>query len=270
MGLYSILKFGVPQNIKKFTVEDTSTIRANTKENAKEDMLKSILQFGRETAKDIMTSRMDIIALDIKTPFSEVVKLLAENSYSRVPIYSETKDNVVGILYIKDLLPYLNKSDKFRWSSLLRPQLCIPETKKIDNLFREFQTRKIHIAIVIDEYGGVAGLVTLEDIIEEIVGEIHDEYDDDSNPYVTLGTNTYVFDAKISLQNFEKLFNLNDTFFKDVEGDADTLAGFLIELIDSIPQKHQIVEFRQFRFEILGIDERHISKVKVSISPTAQ
>lgn len=257
----------IPDHIKYFKVEDNTVDLHEKKQqrDKKETMLKGILQFGNETVKDIMTSRLDVLDLDIKTPFSQVLKLISENSYSRVPVYSGTKDNIVGVLYIKDLLPYLGKPNKFRWSFLVRPQLSVPETKKIDNLLREFQTRKIHIAVVIDEYGGVSGIVTLEDIIEEIVGEINDEYDEDHFPYVSLGNDVYVFDAKTSLQDFCKLFNLESTFFDNVEGDADTVAGLLLDLIGDFPKKHQILCFRQFKFEILMVDERHISKVKVTV-----
>jgi len=234
----------------------------------KENLLKGILQFRNETVKDIMTSRLDIVDIDIRTSFQEVLRLVSEDSYSRVPVYSGTKDNIVGVLYIKDLLPYLGKSDKFRWSFLIRPQLSVPETKKIDNLLREFQSKKVHIAVVIDEYGGVSGIVTLEDIIEEIVGEINDEYDDDRRPYVALSDNTFVFDAKTSLQDFCKLFDIDSTFFDDAEGDADTIAGLLLDLFGDFPNKHQTIRFKQFEFEVLEVDERHISKVKVTVEDT--
>ena len=236
----------------------------NTEKNA--TMLKGILQFGNEIVRDIMTQRVDVLDLDVKAPFSEVLRIISENSYSRIPVYSGMKDNIIGILYIKDLLPYLNKPPKFRWSFLIRQQFSVPETKKIDNLLREFQKRKIHLAVVIDEYGGVSGIVTLEDIIEEIVGEINDEYDDDHSPYVSLDRNTYIFDTKMSLQNFSKMFNLESAFFDEVEGDADTIAGLLLDLFGDLPKKHQNISFHQFKFEILQVDERRISKVKVTIA----
>ncbi len=262
----------IADNIRTFRVESNTLGLANDKKpkDKKENLLKGILQFRNETVKDIMTSRLDIVDIDIKTSFQEVLRLVSENSYSRVPVYSGTKDNIVGVLYIKDLLPYLGKSDKFRWSFLIRPQLSVPETKKIDNLLREFQSRKVHIAVVIDEYGGVSGIVTLEDIIEEIVGEINDEYDEERRPYVALGENVYVFDAKTSLQDFCKLFDIDSSFFDDVEGDADTIAGLLIDLFGDFPNKHQTIRFKQFVFEVLEVDERHISKVKVSVENTSE
>ena len=271
-GSYKLVRGFLPHGIRSFRVEDpTATLTNKKPKYKKENILKGILQFGNETVKDIMTTRLDIVDIDIRTPFPEVVRLISENSYSRMPVYSGTKDNIVGVLYIKDLLPYLGKSDKFRWSFLIRPQLSVPETKKIDNLLREFQNKKVHIAVAIDEYGGVSGIVTLEDIIEEIVGEINDEYDDERRPYVALGNNKYVFDAKTSLQDFCKLFNLDSTFFDDIEGDADTVAGLLLDLVGDLPQKHQTVRFMQFTFEVLEVDERHISKVKVSVdNPSRQ
>lgn len=266
---YVFLRKFIARNMASFRIEGNKFGLDNKKPKyKKENLLKGILQFRNETVKDIMTSRLDIVDIDIRTSFQEVLRLVSEDSYSRVPVYSGTKDNIVGVLYIKDLLPYLGKSDKFRWSFLIRPQLSVPETKKIDNLLREFQSKKVHIAVVIDEYGGVSGIVTLEDIIEEIVGEINDEYDDDRRPYVALSDNTFVFDAKTSLQDFCKLFDIDSTFFDDAEGDADTIAGLLLDLFGDFPNKHQTIRFKQFEFEVLEVDERHISKVKVTVEDT--
>ncbi len=266
---YVFLRKFIARNMASFRIEGNKLGLDNKKPKyKKENLLKGILQFRNETVKDIMTSRLDIVDIDIRTSFQEVLRLVSEDSYSRVPVYSGTKDNIVGVLYIKDLLPYLGKSDKFRWSFLIRPQLSVPETKKIDNLLREFQSKKVHIAVVIDEYGGVSGIVTLEDIIEEIVGEINDEYDDDRRPYVALSDNAFVFDAKTSLQDFCKLFDIDSTFFDDAEGDADTIAGLLLDLFGDFPNKHQTIRFKQFEFEVLEVDERHISKVKVTVEDT--
>lgn len=271
-SLFCLLSPLVAPYVRSFHIESyaSNLETKKTKVYKRETLLKGILQFRNENVKDIMTARLDIVDLDISTPFPEVLRLISENSYSRVPVYSGTKDNIVGVLYIKDVLPYLGKTDKFRWSSLIRPQFSVPETKKIDNLLREFQSRKIHMAVVIDEYGGVAGVVTLEDVIEEIVGEINDEYDDDHKPYVAIGVDEYVFDAKTSLQDFCKLFNLDSSFFDQVDGDADTVAGLLLDLIGDLPQKHQEVHFQQFKFEILEVDERHIAKVKVSVEASSE
>jgi Mg2+/Co2+ transporter CorC len=270
ISVYRLIAPVLPSDIRHFRLKSSVTELHTSnpaKANAK-TMLKGILQFGRETVRDIMTSRLDVTDLDVRTPFNEVVRIVAEDRYSRIPVWSVTHDNIIGILYIKDLLPYLDRPRQFRWSFLIRPQLCVPETKKIDNLLREFQERKIHIAVVIDEYGGVAGIVTLEDIIEEIVGEINDEYDEPEDRYVTLADGTYIFDAKISLQDFCKLFDLNPDQMDEDFSDSDTLAGLLLDLIGDMPHKHQTVDWRQFHFEILGVDERRISKVKVIVRTT--
>ena len=168
------------------------------------NMLEGIIRFGEETAKEVMTSRLDIVDLDIESSFSEVLKCINENGYSRIPVYEETRDRIKGILYIKDLLPYLEKGDDFKWQNLIRPALFVPENKMIGDLLRDFQSNKIHIAVVVDEFGGTSGIVTMEDIIEEIVGEINDEYDEDEHTYVKLTENVYVFEGKTLLSDFYK------------------------------------------------------------------
>lgn len=229
-------------------------------------MLKGIIRFGDETAKEVMTSRQDIVALDIHANFNEVLKSIIENNYSRIPVYQENGDNIRGILYIKDLLPHLSKPSNFRWQSLIRPPYFVPETKKIDDLMREFQENKIHIAIVVDEFGGTSGLVTLEDILEEIVGEINDEYDEENKFYTKLSYNTYIFEGKTLLTDFCKTLNIDDEEFSDVEGDADTLAGLLLEIKGDFLSIHEKVEYKNYTFEIVGIEERRISKVKVTVN----
>ena len=228
-------------------------------------MLEGIVRFGDETAKEIMTSRQDVVALDFRSPFPEVLHCIVENNYSRIPVYQDSIDNVRGILYIKDLLPHLGKPATFRWQSLIRPPYFVPETKKIDDLLHEFQTNKVHIAIVVDEFGGTSGLVTLEDILEEIVGEINDEYDEDEKNYVRVNANTYVFEAKTLLSDFYKVPRLDDDTFEEIEGDADTLAGLMLELKGDFPAVHEKLEYKNFTFEILALDERRISKVKVIV-----
>ena len=237
------------------------------KEDIKEEqrMLEGIVRFGDETAKEIMTSRQDVVDLDFKVSFPEVIKCIVENNYSRIPVYQDNSDNIRGILYIKDLLPHLNKGDNFRWQSLIRPPYFVPETKKIDDLLREFQENKVHIAIVVDEFGGTSGIVTLEDILEEIVGEINDEYDEDEKSYVRINSNTFVFEGKTLLSDFYKILKLDDTIFEDVEGDADTLAGLLLELKGDFPKLHEKIDFKHFTFEIVEIEERRIAKVKVVV-----
>jgi gliding motility-associated protein GldE len=228
-------------------------------------MLEGIVRFGDETAKEIMTSRQDVVDLDFKSTFQEVMQCVVENNYSRIPVYQDNSDNVRGILYIKDLLPHLSKGNNFRWQSLIRPPYFVPETKKIDDLLREFQENKVHIAIVVDEFGGTSGIVTLEDILEEIVGEINDEYDEDEKSYQRLNSNTFVFEGKTLLSDFYKILKLDDDIFEEVEGDADTIAGLLLEIKGDFPKMHEKIVYKQFTFEILDMEERRISKVKVTI-----
>jgi gliding motility-associated protein GldE len=229
------------------------------------NMLEGIVRFGDETAKEVMTSRQDIVDLDFKSKFHEVIKCVVDNNYSRIPVYQDSIDNIRGILYIKDLLPHLSKPDTFRWQSLIRPPYFVPETKKIDDLLREFQENKVHIAIVVDEFGGTSGLITMEDILEEIVGEINDEYDEEEKPYVRINANTYVFEGKTLLSDFFKILDLDDETFEEVEGDADSLAGLLLEIKGDFPELHERINFQNFTFEVTELDEHRISKIKVVI-----
>ena len=238
------------------------------KEELKEEqnMLEGIVRFGDETAKEVMTSRQDVVDLDFRSTFPEVLKCIVENNYSRIPVYQDSIDNIRGILYIKDLLPHLSKPANFRWQSLIRPPYFVPETKKIDDLLRDFQENKVHIAIVVDEFGGTSGIVTLEDILEEIVGEINDEYDEDEKSYVRINGNTFIFEGKTLLSDFYKILKLDDDVFEEVEGDADSLAGLMLELKGDFPKLHEKIEYRNFKFEIVEVDGHRISKIKVVVS----
>jgi gliding motility-associated protein GldE len=231
------------------------------------NILEGIIRFGGETAKEVMTSRLDMVDLDLHTSFKDVLKCVVENTYSRIPIYLDTQDNIKGILYIKDLIPHLNKGDNFRWQSLIRPAYFVPETKMIDDLLREFQSNKVHIAIVVDEFGGTSGMVTMEDILEEIVGEIHDEYDDEEHTYVVMDDHTWVFEAKTQLTDFYKITKIEEGVFDGVAGDADTLAGLLLELKGEFPALHERVTYRSYCFEVLEMDKRRILKVKFTVEP---
>ena len=235
------------------------------KEDIREEqrMLEGIVRFGDETAKEIMTSRQDVVDLDFKSSFAEVLRCIVANNYSRIPVYQDNSDNVRGILYIKDLLPHLSKGAAFRWQSLIRPPYFVPETKKIDDLLREFQENKVHIAIVVDEFGGTSGIVTLEDILEEIVGEINDEYDEDEKSYVRINANTFIFEGKTLLSDFYRIMKVDDDIFEEVEGDADSIAGLLLEIKGDFPKLHEKIDYQNFTFEILEMEERRISKVKV-------
>ena len=231
------------------------------------NLLEGIIRFGGETAKEVMTSRMDIVDLDIRAPFSEVLQCIVENAYSRIPVYSGNRDQIKGVLYIKDLLPHLNKGDNFRWQSLIRPAYFVPETKMIDDLLRDFQANKIHIAIVVDEFGGTSGIVTMEDIIEEIVGEIHDEYDDEENTFTQLNDHTWIFEGKTLLTDFYKATKLDEETFDEVAGDADTLAGLMLELKGEFPTLHEKITYQQYELEVLEMDNRRILKIKFTIHP---
>ena len=231
-----------------------------------QSLLKGIIRFGDETVKKIMISRQDIVDLNLKASFPEVLKCIIDNNYSRIPVYQGNIDNVKGILYIKDLLPYLDKPANFHWQSLVRPSFFVPETKKIDELLREFQQNKVHIAIVVDEFGGTSGIVTLEDIIEEIVGEINDEYDEDEKNYIRLNKTTYIFEGKTPLSDFSKILNIDEELFSEIEGEADTLAGLILEIKGDFPSLHEKIDYKDYSFEVLEMDERRIAKIKVLVS----
>ena len=239
------------------------------KEDIKDEqsMLKGIIRFGDETAKEVMTTRQNIVDLDIRSTYPEVLKCIVENNYSRIPVYQDNTDNIRGVLYIKDLLPHLSKASNFRWQSLIRPPYFVPETKKIDDLLREFQENKVHIAIVVDEFGGTSGIVTLEDILEEIVGEINDEYDEEEKFYSKLNYNTFIFEGKTLLSDFCKILNVDDEEFEEVEGDADSLAGLLLEIKGDFPSMHEKIDYKNYTFEVMNIEERRISKIKVTVHP---
>jgi gliding motility-associated protein GldE len=259
----------VQKENRMLSVDDLEqALELTDKDELKEEknMLEGIVRFGDETAKEVMTSRQDIVDLDFRSTFPEVIKCIVENNYSRIPVYQDSIDNVRGILYIKDLLPHLGKPANFRWQSLIRPPYFVPETKKIDDLLRDFQENKVHIAIVVDEFGGTSGLITLEDVLEEIVGEINDEYDEEEKNYVRVNANTYVFEGKTLLTDFYKILDLDDEVFEEVEGDADTLAGLMLELKGDFPQQHERIEYKNFKFEIVELDGHRISKIKVIVS----
>ncbi len=255
------------------SVNDLEQALELTDENelrGEKNMLEGIVRFGDETAKEVMTSRQDVVDLDFRSSFSDVLKCIVENNYSRIPVYQGSIDNIRGILYIKDLLPHLSKPASFRWQSLIRPPYFVPETKKIDDLLREFQENKVHIAIVVDEFGGTSGIITLEDVLEEIVGEINDEYDDEEKSYVRLNANTYIFEGKTLLSDLFKILDIDDETFEEVEGDADSLAGLLLEIKGDFPDLHERIDYKNFTFEVTELDGHRISKVKVIIHDSSE
>jgi putative hemolysin len=237
----------------------------NTPEEEKK-ILQGIVKFGDIEVKEIMKSRVDVTAVDIRTNFKELLNLIIEAGYSRIPAYEDSFDQVRGILYIKDLLPHLNQEDEFNWRDLLRDAFFVPENKRINDLLQEFQEKKIHMAVVVDEYGGTSGIVTLEDIIEEIVGEISDEHDEPSGnfEYSRLDDYNYIFEGKTSLNDLYKILDIADDLFDEVRGDADSLAGLILELMEKMPEKDEKVSYRQFTFTVKAVDKRRIKRVLVT------
>lgn len=254
---------------RKLSVNDLEqALELTDKEDIREEktMLESIVRFSDEQVKEVMTSRQDIVDLNFRSTFPEVLKCIVDNNYSRIPVYQDRIDNIKGVLYVKDLLPHLNKGPQFRWQSLIRPAYFVPETKMIDDLMRDFQKNKVHIAIVVDEFGGTCGLITLEDILEEIVGEIHDEFDDDEKQYQRLNANTFLFEGKTLLSDFRKILNIDDNELEEAAGDADTLAGLLLEIKGEFPSMHEVIATPKLNFEVMEMNERRISKIKVMVN----
>lgn len=225
-------------------------------------LLEGIVKFGNIAANEIMTPRTDVVAADIKTPWPDLIQLIKQEGFSRIPIYEDSFDKIRGILYVKDLLPHLNKRSNFNWQSLIRPPYFVPETKKISDLLKEFQSQKIHMALVVDEYGGTSGIVTLEDTIEEIVGEITDEWDEEERMYKKLDEKTYLFDGKIQLNDFYKITDSDPDIFDPVKGDADTLAGLILELRGAFPEQNDVLSYKNFTFTVESVDKRRIRQIR--------
>jgi gliding motility-associated protein GldE len=247
-------------------VVDIAHANSEDVETEEVKILKSITTFGETEVSEIMRARVDVAALDIKTPFAEVIEFIKEWGYSRIPVFEESFDHVKGILYIKDMLSHLNDDD-FGWQSLIRDAFFIPENKKINDLLQEFKRRKIHMAIVVDEYGGTSGIVTLEDVLEEIVGEISDEFDikEQEKDYKKLGENLYVFEAKTSINDLSKVLDLDPDFFDEVKGESDSIAGLILELTGDFPKINDVVKYKNVEFEVMMMDNRRIKKVKIKL-----
>jgi gliding motility-associated protein GldE len=255
-------------NISMDDLSDALELTTSDDFNEDEKILKGIVNFGNINVSAIMCPRIDVTAIDIRSGFDKIISLIIESGFSRIPVYTNSFDKVKGVLYAKDVLPYTDSPGNFKWQSLIRPPYFVPETKKINDLLKEFQSTKIHMAIVIDEYGGTSGIVTLEDILEEIVGEITDEGDEDSLLYRKIDEKTYIFEAKILLNDFCKVLNIDEDLFEDVRGEAETLAGLILELTGEIPQKDQTIKFSDFIFKIESADKRRIKEVRVEINRT--
>ncbi len=237
----------------------------NEEETSKEEhkILQGIVNFGNTDTKQVMCPRIDVFALSEDLDMETIVPFILEKGFSRVPVYKDNMDNVAGILYTKDLLPHLEQAD-FKWKKLLKPPFYVPEKKKLDDLLKEFQQKKIHLAVVVDEYGGTSGVITLEDVIEEIVGDISDEFDDDELVYSKLDDFTFVFDAKINLKDFYKVIDLEDEeIFEKAKGESESIAGFVLETAQAFPKIGQVIKFEGYQFVIESVDRKRIKRIKV-------
>lgn len=246
------------------TLSEALKLTSNDTSDEEKKILEGIVTFGNTETVQVMRPRIDLFALSEEEEFEDVLKKITKNGHSRIPVYKENIDNIIGVLYIKDLLPHLLKK-KFAWQKLLREPFFVPENKKLDDLLLEFKNKKIHMAIVVDEYGGTSGLVTLEDIIEEIVGDINDEFDDIDVSYSKLDANNYIFDGKISLKDFFKIIDLNEEDFENLIGEAETLAGFILEISGKFPKKNDVIKVKNLKFTIETVDKKRIKQVKVTI-----
>ena len=231
-------------------------------------MLKRIINFGNLTVTEILQSRMDVVAVEKDTSYPELLEVVRESGYSRIPVYVESFDHVVGILYTKDLLPHIGAPDDFRWQDLIREPFFVPESKKIDSLLEEFRHKRIHMAIVVDEFGGCAGIVTLEDVLEEVTGEIKDEFDEpEEMEYKRIDKYNYIFEGKTPLIDFCNLLDLPAEIFDEVRGEADSLAGLLLEIRNEMPKTGEVITFGQFVFKVLTVNKARISRIRVTLLP---
>lgn len=268
-SLLSMSTFFVKRRAKtrdtNISINDLSDAIELTSSEIRDDkeILKGIVRFGNISVSAVMCPRMDVTALDIRRGFNSILPEVIDSGFSRIPVFAGSFDNVKGILFVKDLLPHLGKPDTFKWQSIIRPPYIVPETKKISELMKEFQEKKIHMAIVVDEYGGTSGIVTLEDILEEIVGEITDETDEEIPLYRETGPGSWIFEGKILLNDFYRITGTEGDPFADVRGDSETLAGLLLELIEEIPLKGRVISAGGFKFTIETIDKRRIKEIRV-------
>ena len=248
-------------------IDELSEVLEHTDEELNEDekILKGVVNFSNINVNAIMCPRIDITAIDIANSLNEVVPVIIESGFSRIPVYSDTLDNIKGLLYAKDILPYMNERDGFKWQDLLRAPYFVPETKKINILLKELQIKKIHMAIVIDEYGGTSGIITLEDILEEIVGDITDESDEDEILYRKLDDNNYIFKGKILIDDIIDILGFDEDPFEFIRGESETLAGLILEITGEMPKVKQVVSFNNFKFFIEAADKRRITSVRMKV-----
>jgi len=253
----------------KLTIDELSHILDTTTASTRDiSILKGLVRFADADVKEIMRSRIDVVAVDLSGNFEELSKIVIESGYSRLPVYDESIDNIKGILFVKDLLPFINNRDNsFNWHDFVRPAYFSPESRRIHDLLKDMQRNKIHMAVITDEYGGTSGIVTLEDIIEEIVGEIRDESDVDEIPYTRINDNSYIFEGKLLLNDLFKIVNINDNAFDAIPGDSETLAGLILDLKGEMPVKGERIEYKNFEFVIESADKHRINSVRFTIQP---
>ena len=227
-------------------------------------ILEGIVSFGNTDTKQVMSPRIDIFALEMEETFTEIYQKIVDKGYSRIPVYRESIDHIEGVLFVKDLIPHINKKE-FDWNTLIREPFFVPENKKLDDLLKEFQSKKSHLAIVVDEYGGTSGLVSLEDVIEEIVGDISDEFDDENLNFSQIDEKNFLFEGKINLKDFYRIVDVNEEIFEGSKGEAETLAGFILEILGNFPKKGQKINFSDVRFTIEAVDKKRIKQLKVTL-----
>ncbi len=242
-------------------LELTSSAETSDEE---QKILEGIVTFGNTDTKQVMSPRIDIFALEVSETFMDIIPKISEKGYSRIPVYRENIDHVEGVLFVKDLIPFIGKKD-LDWVALIREPFFVPENKKLDNLLKDFQSMKSHLAIVVDEYGGTSGLVTLEDVIEEIVGDISDEFDGENLNYSQIDDNNFLFEGKINLKDFYRIVDVEEEVFEDRKGEAETLAGFILEIVGNFPKKGQKISFRNCKFTVETLDKKRIKQIKVTV-----
>jgi gliding motility-associated protein GldE len=242
-------------------LELTASDETSTEE---QKILEGIVSFGNTDTRQVMSPRIDIFALEIEESFAVICPKIIEKGYSRIPVYRDNIDQIEGVLYVKDLLPHIN-TNEFDWKSLLREPFFVPENKKLDNLLKDFQSMKSHLAIVVDEYGGTSGLVSLEDVIEEIVGDISDEFDDENINFSQIDDKNYLFEGKINLKDFYRIIDVDEELFEIKKGEAETLAGFILEIIGNFPKKNQKITFQNCLFTVEAVDQKRIKQIKVTL-----
>lgn len=249
------------------TMDDLSdALKVTTQvRNDEKKMLEGIIEFGDKTVKDAMTTRSEMVTLDVDTPFTQVMTLVSDQRYSRMPVVEGNEDHIKGILYIKDLLPYLNRNDKFEWQTLVREPYYVPENKPIDDLLDDFRSKRLHMAIVVDEFGGTSGLITMEDVLEEIVGEIHDEYDEDDQTWQKVGQKEWIFEARTSLTDFCKVTGVDIDDLGDKADNCESIGGLLLEVKQNFPRTHEVIRYKGIEFTILSMERRRVDKVRITL-----